>query len=458
MGLRTYNHQHKEFDMRKIGRFILITVSIFILIQLAYTQEKLVLTLEKSLQIALAQNPYHLAAGERVESAESKLREAVAGFLPVLNSQGIATLDEKLFAMEFPSFIPGQPPQKVEVDFTRDYQFALSFSLPLFTGGRLRSGFRSAKYNLQASKEAVRQSTHITVFNTKRAFYGYLLAGEFLSVAREAVDVAEKHLHNVKTMYEVGMASKFDLLRAEVQVANLKPQLIKAKNNLKIGELSLKTILGLDLERDVEITGELKFNSIEPDLQDSLDKAIRLRPELTQLNFKKKMAGEMLKIAWAAHLPSVALSATYNFWGDTLNFRKDIWQNYYTVNLVFTMPIFNGFVNSARVAQSRSAIREIEFSQKGLLDAVKFEVRQAVLKIQEALETLHSQEKNVEQAQESLRIAELNYAEGLATSLDVSSVQAALSQAKTNYSLALFDYMMAMAELEKATGLEGGIE
>jgi outer membrane protein TolC len=274
--------------MRKIGRFILITVLNFILIQSAYTQEKLVLTLEKSLQIALAQNPYHLAAGERVESAESKLREAVAGFLPVLNGQGIATLDEKLFAMEFPSFIPGQPPQKVEVDFTRDYQFALSFSLPLFTGGRLRSGFRSAKYNLQASKEAVRQSTHITVFNTKRAFYGCLLAGEFINVAREAVDVAEKHLHNVKTMYEVGMASKFDLLRAEVQVSNLKPQLIKAKNSLKIGELSLKTILGLDLERAVEITGELKFNSIEPDLQDSLDKAIRLRPELTQLNFKKK--------------------------------------------------------------------------------------------------------------------------------------------------------------------------
>jgi len=439
--------------MRKIGKFILITALVFIMIHPGYTQEKLVLTLEKSLEIALAQNPYHLAAGEKVAAAKSKLREAVAGFFPALNGQGLATLDEKLFALEFPSFIPGQPPQKVEVDFTRDYQFSLSFSLPLFAGGRLKSGFNSAKYNLQASREAARQSVHTMVFNTKRAFYGHLLARDFVNVAREAVEVAEKHLRNVRTQYEVGVASKFDLLRAEVQVANLKPQLIRARNNLKIGELRLKTLLGIDLDREVEITGELQFRSIKTDLQGSLVKAVQLRPELSQLNFQKKMAGEMLKIAQAAHLPTVALSATYNFWGDALKFNNDLWQNYYTVNLVFSVPIFNGFANSARVAQSKSAIRELEFVKKGLEDSVKFEVRQAVLKIQEALETLRSQEKNVEQAQESLRIAELNYAEGLATSLDVSSVQAALSLAKTNHSQALFDYVIAVAELEKATGL-----
>ena len=439
--------------MKKIGKFILVTGLVFVLIQPGYAQEKLVLTLEKSLEIALMQNPYHLAAGEKVVGAKSKLRESVAGFFPALNGQGLATLDEKLFALEFPSFIPGQPPQKVEVDFTRDYQFALSFSLPLFTGGRLKSGFYSAKYNLLASREAVRQSTHTMVFNTKRAFYGYLLARDFVKVAMEAVEVAEKHLRNVRSQYEVGIASKFDLLRAEVQVANLKPQLIRSRNNLKIGELGLKTLLGIDLDREVEISGKLQFRSIEPDLRGSLAKAVQLRPEISQLDFQKKMAREMLKIAQAAHMPTVALSATYNFWGDALNFGNDIWQNYYTVNLIFSVPIFNGFANSARVAQSKSAIRELGFAQKGLVDSVKFEVRQAVLKIQEALETLHSQEKNVEQALESLRIAELNYAEGLATSLDVSSVQAALSLAKTNHSQALFDYVMAVAELEKATGL-----
>jgi len=166
------------------------------------------------------------------------------------------------------------------------------------------------------------------------------------------------------------------------------------------------------------------------------------------------MAGEMLKMARASSLPTIALSGNYNFWADNFNFQKDNWQSYYTVNLAFSIPIFNGFAASARVAQSKAMIKEIELADKGLQDMIKFEVRQAILKLKEAHESLLSQEKNVEQAQESLRIAELNFTEGMATTLDVSSAQAALSQAKTNYSQALYDYVISRAQLEKAMGVD----
>jgi outer membrane protein TolC len=98
-------------------------------------------------------------------------------------------------------------------------------------------------------------------------------------------------------------------------------------------------------------------------------------------------------------------------------------------------------------------IREMELTKKGLEETIRFEVRQAILNLSEARESLLSQEKNVEQAQESLRIAELNFSEGLATTLDVSSAQAALTQAKTNYSQALYDYVVSLAELDKAMGM-----
>lgn len=439
--------------MKKTGKIFLIIWLLFSVGRFSFSQEEMTLTLEDSIHLALSQNPYHLAAGERVKAAKSKIREAAAGFLPSLNAQGLTTLDEKLFELEFPSFIPGEPPQKVSVDFTRDYQFSMSFSLPLFTSGRLVSGYKRARYNLQSTEEALRQSKHVTVFNTKRAFYGYLLSEEFVKVAEEAVEVTEKHFKNVKSLYKVGIASKFDLLRSEVQVANLKPQLIRARNNLKIAELSLKTLLGLDLSKSVKIKGDLAYEAFEPDLEACLTRALLNRPEISQLKHQKQMAGEALKLARAVNLPTLALAGTYNFWADKLNFRKDIWQSYYAVNLVLTVPLFNGFTTSARVAQSRAMIKEIEFSQKGLRDMVKFEVRQAILRIKEAKESLLSQEKNVEQAQESLRIAELNFSEGLATTLDVSSVQAALSQAKTNYSQALYDYVISLAELDRAMGV-----
>lgn len=439
--------------MQKAGKILLIICLISFTGRLSFTQERLTLTLEDSIRLALSQNPYHLAAEERVEAAKSKIREAAANFFPSLNAQGLNTLDEKIFELELPSFIPGEPPQKVAMDFTRDYQFSLSVSLPLFTGGRLLSGFKQAKYNFQSTEEGARQSRHLTVFNTKRAFYGYLLAQEFVNVAEEAVEVAEKHLKNVKSLYEVGIASKFDLLRSEVQLANLKPQLIRSRNNLRIAELSLKTLLGVDLDKPIAVEGALKYEPVEPDLETALTTAIQNRPEINQMKYQKQIANEMLKISRAEYFPTIALSGAYNFWADKLNFQKDTWQSYYSVNLVLSIPIFNGFATSAKVAQSKAMIREIELSQKGLRDTVRFEVRQAILKLEEAKESLLSQEKNVEQAQESLRIAELNFAEGLVTTLDVSSVQAALSQAKTNYSQALYDYVISKAELDNAMGV-----
>jgi len=439
--------------MRKAGRILLVISLLFISGRFSFSQEKMILTLEKCIQLALTQNPYHLATEERVEAAKSQVREAASGFLPSLDAQGLRTLDEKVFELEFPSFIPGEPPQRVSVDFTRDYQLSLSLSVPIFTSGRLTSGFKQAKYNLYSTEELYRHSQHITVFNARSAFYGYLLTKEFVRVAEEAVDIAEKLHNNVKRLYEVGMASKFDLLRSEVSVANIKPDLIKARNNLRIAELSLKTLLGLDLDRPVEIEGELTYEPYEPDLEESLSEAQHNRPEISGLNFQKKAAGEMLNLARASYFPTVVVAGTYNFWADRLNFQKDTWQDFYAVNLVLNIPIFNGFAKSARVAQSKALIRELELTKKGLEDTVKFEVNQAILKLREAKESLLSQERNVEQAQESLRIAELNYSEGMVTILDVYQAQVALTRAKTNYSQALYDYVMSLASLEKAVGV-----
>ena len=440
--------------MKKAKSVILLLLMCLFVGKFSFSQEKMTLTLDDTIRLALSQNPYHLASEERVEAAKAIVREAAANFFPTLNAQGLHTLDEKVFSLEFPDPITGKS-QRVTVDFTRDYQFSLSLSLPLFTGGRLVSGFKQAKYNLLSSEEGVRQSEHSTIFNAKTAFYGCLLAKEFVKVAEEAVDVAEKHLNNVKSLHEVGMASKFDLLRSEVQVANLKPQLIKARNNLEITKLGLKTLLGIDLSQPLEIKGELIYEALEPDLEECLAKALRNRPEVSQLNYQKQMAEETVKLARAADLPSVALSGTYNFWADKLNFKKDTWQSFYAVNLVLNIPIFNGFSASARVAQSKALIRELELTRKGLEETVGFEVRQAILNLKEAKESLLSQEKNVEQAQESLRIAELNFSEGLATTLDVSSAQAALSQAKTNYTQALYDYVVSLAQLDRAMGVGG---
>lgn len=421
----------------------------------AFGQEapaKVVVTIDEAIAMALRQNPFHLAAREQIGRAKAQVRQAAAGFLPTLNAQGTDTLDEKLFFLEFPSMIPGEPPQRVSIDFTKDYQMALAFSLPLFAGGRLTAGYKQANYGLQASRETVRLSEQETIFEVKRAFYGYLLAKEFSAVADESMTLAEGFRDNVKNLYEVGMASKYDLLISEVQVTNLKPAAIRARNGVEVAALGLKTLLGLSLETPIEVRGELSSPPLDAETQGVIEEALAQRPELRQLDYQRLMAGEMLKIARGSALPTLAIGGAYNLWSDALNFRKGTWQNYYTINLSLNLPLFNGFEAQARVGQAKAAMRELEWNRKGLSEAIALEVRQSVLNREQARETLLSQEKNVEQAREAVRLAELNFSEGLATNLDVLTAQVGLRQASTNYSQALYDLVISEAQLVKAIG------
>ncbi len=414
--------------------------------------EALVLTLKDSIELALKQNPFYLGTLEKEGQAKALVREASSHFFPRLNAEGTNTLAEKVFVLEFPSFIPGEPPQSMKIDFTRDYQMSLSFSLPLFTGGRLRSGHRQANFNLKATQENIRLTRLETVFNVKQAFYGNLLAEEFVEVAEEALTLAENHMKNVQNLFEVGMASKLDLLSAEVQVANLKPQLIRARNSLDVATLNLKTLLGISLERPIRIEGDLAYVPLEVEMEGILEEALVMRPELKQIDYQRRMAGEMLKIARASYFPSLAVGGVFNFWADRFSFGRGTWQNFYSINLALTVPLFNGFETRAKIGQSKAAIREIDWTRKGMSDLIKFEVRQAVLNYQQARESLLSQEKNVEQAREVVRIAELNFSEGLATSVDVSTARVALTRARTNHSQALYDCVISLAQLEKAVG------
>lgn len=418
----------------------------------APSADKLVLTLDDCLRLAMEKNPFYLASKERESGAKAGVWNAASRFLPSINGQGTDILAKKVFTIEFPSMIPGEPPQRVKIDFTKKYQFTLAFSQPLFAGGGILAGFKQADLNLKATREGIRQVRHDTVLNVKRAFYGCLLAREFAKVSEEAVALAEKHAREVRNLHEVGMASKFDLLRSEVQLANLKPQLIRAKNNLDVADLALKNTLGLDLDQPVEIKGDFEYMPLEVDVEGAVIKALKLRPEINQLDFQTGMARQAVKMARASGLPTLALGAAYNFWGNQFTLRTKPWEDYYTVSLNLTFPIFNGLSTHAQVRQSKAAVREMELNMKGLAESIKLEVRQAVLNYKQARESLASQEKNVEEASEAARIAELNYSEGLATSLDVSTAQVALSQAKTNRSQALFDCVISLAQLEKAVG------
>ncbi len=415
--------------------------------------EKFELTMDESVKLALEKNPNILAMKKRIESAKSQEQGALSNFLPKLDLSAMKTVEERLFTIEIPSFIPGQPPTVAKFDFTKDYQYSLRMTQPVFTGGKLISAYNQAKLNLDLTEEVDTQTRQDLIFEVKKAYYGVLLTKEILKVSQDALSLAEKHLDRTKKLLEAGVASRLDLLRAEVQVANLKPKVIGAKNTSELAQEGLKTLLGLKPEDEIILKENLSYKSAEIDHDKLLSFALERRPEINQLKIQRKMSREMLRLAWASYIPNVAIAGEFNWRADRFSFAKGALENYYTVNLVVTLPIFDGFSRESRISQSKAELERIDYILKGVEQSISLDVKNAFLSFKEAQESYESQKTNVAQAEEAVRVAELNYEEGLATYLDVLSAHMALTEARTNLAQALYNYNVALAKIERAVSI-----
>lgn len=415
--------------------------------------EKFELTLADSVRIALEKNPNILAMKKRIESAKSQEQEALSSFLPKLDLSAMKTVEEKLFTIEIPSFIPGQPPTVARFDFTKDYQYTIRMTQTIFTGGKLISSYNQAKLNLNLNEEIDNQTRQDLIFEVKKAYYGVLLSKEILKVSEDALSLAEKHLERTKKLVEAGIASRLDLLRAEVQVANLRPQVIRARNVAELTEEGLKTLLGLQPDDEIVLKEGFGYKPLEIDEEKLLSLALEKRPEINQIKIQRRMAREMLKLAWASYIPNVAVVGDFNWRADRFSFAKGALENYYTLNLVLTLPLFDGFSREAKLSQSKAELERIEYILKGAEQGISLDVKNAILSLKEAEESYESQKTNVTQAEEAVRVAELNYEEGLATYLDVLSAHMALTEAKMNLAQALYNYHVALVKIEKAVAV-----
>jgi outer membrane protein TolC len=343
--------------------------------------------------------------------------------------------------------------EKVKMDFTRDYGLTLALSQPLYSGGRISSSYRISKagYDI-AEADLERQEMDITL-TVIESFYGLLLARESVVVSEEAIKTAREFVRVVEARYKAGEASSFEVMRAEVEVSNLKPALISAKNGVALGELALKNLMSLKADGDVTFVGSFGSEALPVDLPTAIRQALDNRAELKMATAQARIAGEGLALAKAGRLPTLAVTADYDLVADKLKLENDAWEKTYNGYLVLSLPIFDGFKTKSQMARSRSEIKQAEIALAGARDGIELEVRSSLLSLEAAREALESQEKNVDLAGAGLEIANDRYVQGLATNLDVMDAQLALTRAR-NYRLqALHDLNLAAANLRRAMGV-----
>ncbi|MDP3025719.1 MAG: TolC family protein [candidate division Zixibacteria bacterium] len=416
----------------------------------SFSQEKTVLTLEKSLETAYQNNRTLLSQKEKISSSKFKISESKAVFYPNLSFQGTYT-----YLGVTPSFvvsIPGVFERKVTVGFHDNFDFKLSLQQSIFTWGRLQNSYSISQLNLKLEEENYNKNKQRITFDVTNSFYSILLAWELIRVREEALKNIEEHLKTVELRYKAGQASEFDLLRTKVQLANAKPPLLQARQTYDLALSSFKNILGLPQEAQIELEGELFFKPIEVELEDATQQALLQRPELKSLDFQKRIAQKGLAIAKAGNKPSLMGIANYDYKNPFYSEKR--WDTDWNFTVALSFPLFDGFATRSKVNQARSDLKQLDLGEQDLKEGIKLEVKEAVTSLDLAKETILSQQENVNQAKESLRIAKVQYAQGIITSLEEMDAELALTFAQINYLQALADYLRAQAQYNKAVGEE----
>jgi len=411
------------------------------------------LNLEKCLEIAYQNNKTLLQLEEGINSAKHQIEEAKSGFYPQFSFVGSYTRLGNVPAFDVPGLSFGEiqiPPSTAKFGTENNYNLSLSYQQPLFTWGKIRAGYDISKYYLSLTREEYRKTKQDIKFNVVNLFYNILLAKELIKVREESIARIEDHLRTVQQRYDKGYASEFDVLRVKVQLANANPPLTQAKNLYQLTMNNLKNILGISLADSVNLEGTLDFEPIEAEQSRAEEFAFKNRSELKSIFHQERIGQQALVIAKATNKPNLLGSASYEY--KRPFYSKDEWETDWNLTFLVNIPIFDGFLSRSKVRQARSNLKQIDIAEKQVQDFIKLEINQAISDLDLAKGNILSQEENVKQAKESLRIAKVQYQQGMITNLEQMDTELALTIAETNYLQALADYLIAKAKYEKAVG------
>ncbi len=345
----------------------------------------------------------------------------------------------------------------------------------LFAGGGVAANVKSQQLALDAAVLALRAVLNDALLDVRTRFYTVLVNRERIKVQEQNIELLQRQLQDVKNRFEAGTVSNFEVLRSEVALANAQPALITARNDYRLAIEELRRALGFVNANDQNVTklpefiGTLEFTpaSFDPQgaagataeqnrdlVRTALITAHEQRPDLRRLVRLQESAEQGVTVRRANYLPGVSAYAAYDWrmnsiGSGSLSNARDGW----TVGLQSTWNVFDGRATAGRVAQARSLLEQARLSVAEAQLIVDVDVRRAVSLYQQAVELAASSKKVIEQAEESVRLANARFSAGTATQLDVLTAQTDLTTARLNQLQAYYSYNVGVANVRRAMGL-----
>lgn len=399
-------------------------------------QRTVPITLAQALELARRNNRELQVALLELQRSQSAVREAQAALLP--NANVNTTVNNSG---------PGFTDSSSSSTTTFNGQAQVNYDL--YTSGNRQANIRAAEEQVRINELNVENQSAVIGLNVATQYYNLQEADELVRINQAAVENAQASLRDTQARLEAGVGTQFDVLQAQVNLANAQQQLTNAISDQQIARRQFGTLLSLPQSVDVTAAEPVKLAGLwQQTLEQTIVQALQNRPELPQQLAQRNIDEQRRRQALSQLGPQVGVTGSYSL-QDRFNDRISVVDGY-SVGLQANLTLFDGGAARARAAQSRAniAIAETRFANQR--DVIRFDVEQFYFQLQSNLDNVQTSSVALEQAREALRIARLRFQAGVGTQTEVIAAENDLTRAEGNRVSAILDYNRALANLQRS--------
>ncbi len=414
------------------------------------------LTLDEAVRIGLEQNRALKISMLKAKSVgQSHIDEIIASRMPSLKLYGSYTRLSDIGQTAISVPVPGVPPISFQTYLVNNYSVRLSLQQPIFTGFRLQNLQIAAEHTSAAAQADVKTDQRGLVFTIKQQYWTLYKLQKTLEAVNKSLLESDAHLLDVRSKLANGTVLPNDTLKTQVQVSNNQLRKMQAEKDIRVAIASLMNTLGLPLGENVILTTTPEEN-IPPlrSVDELVKQALAYRTELTALDERVQAGKANVKVARSMLFPQV--SAGGNLYYANPNSRyfpvQDAFKATWDASINFSWDLWTWNAAGLQAEQAESNVEQIEELKKQTEDAIALEVTQSYLVQQTSIAQIRVSQLSVTQAQENLRIVNLQYTKGIANTTDVIDAETAVLQADINVATAIAEANIVTAQLQKSIG------
>ena len=426
-----------------------------LLIEKAESSETpVVITLEQALQIALSENVSVKVADMEIQRTGFAKKGTYAALYPQIDLSASYQRTIKKQAM-FMAMGEGQEPMKIEVGMYNTINTASSVVMPI-VNAQLWESLKISGMDVELAVEKARSSRLDMVTQVKNAYFATLFAKEAAEVYGQVYDNALKNLQETQKKYDAQKASEMELLRAKTTVENAVPNVYNAESSIVLALWQLKAVLGVDLDMNLDIDGKLSDYATQMfyDIHQHDNATLANNSTMKQLAIQAEQLASNIRIQKFAALPT--LSGSFNFaymsMANDVALKEFPWIPYSTAALSLNIPIFAGGKRHNQIRQAQNQYSQVQLQVENTERQLKIAIRQSLATMETNMKSYYAAQTALSSAQKGYDITEASYKVGRSTLIELNDAQLALTQAKLAESQAIYNFVVAKAQLEQTLG------